>query len=65
MREKYIDEITGGPWFVFGTSDNGLSVDVAEAQRDVFTRVTPETAERLIAARDKFLKELYEILKDR
>lgn len=64
MREKYIDEITGGNWIVFGTHADG-TVDVAEANRDVFTSVTPETAERLIAARDRFLKEIYFILKDR
>lgn len=65
MREKYIDEAVGGNWVVFGTHDNGLTVDVAGCYGDVFTRVTPETAERLIAARDRFLKELYFILKDR
>lgn len=64
MRGKYIDEITGGLWFVFGTRPGGL-VDVAEANRDVFPSVTPETAEMLIAARTKFLEEIYTILKDR
>jgi hypothetical protein len=63
MREKYIDEITGGPWFVFGTSKDG-AVDVSEANRDVFTNVSRDCANRLIEARDKFLAELYEILKD-
>lgn len=62
MREKYIDEATGGVWFIFGARNDG-TVDVSDGNRDVFTGVPKDVAKQLIHARDRFLHEVYEILK--
>lgn len=63
MREKSIDEATGGTWVIFGTRKDG-TVDVSEASRDVFEGVPVDIAEKLCSARDRLMVELYEILRD-
>lgn len=63
MIEKRVDDAVGGIWFVHGErSDN--SVDIACRDGDVFESVTAQQAQKLICARDQFLHNLYEILKD-
>ena len=61
MREKYIDEIVGGIWFIFGEHIDG-KVDIADANGDVLTHLTKETAKRLIEIRDEFLRSIYEVI---
>lgn len=61
LREKSLEEITGGHWFVFGEHPDG-TVDVSEANRDVFTNLKPGVAQRVIAARSLFLRQLYWLL---
>lgn len=63
MREKEIDRRTGGIWYEFGIHSDGC-VDVAQENGDVFEHVPKDVAVRVSAARDKFLNELYELLKD-
>ncbi|QBE66860.1 hypothetical protein [Pseudoduganella lutea] len=61
MREKYVDEATGGHWIIFGTRGDG-TVDVSDANRDIFEGLPKEAAEKVIEARSKFMAELYGIL---
>lgn len=58
MREKYIDEHTGGLWFIFGERGDG-TVDVADSRGDVFTSLDRKTADEVIALRDDFMAKLY------
>lgn len=64
MREKTIDEITGGVWYVFGERRDSGGVDIQENQKDLFCAIPPSVAEELIEARARFLSEVYELLKD-
>lgn len=65
MREKYVDEAVG-LWFVFGTRHGPdgevTGVDVNDGQRDVFTDLHPDVADKLVVAQEEFRKVLYDIL---
>lgn len=63
MREKTIDEITGGIWYVFGVRADG-SVDIQQNQQDLFAAIPIDVAGKLVEARVRFLNEVYELLKD-
>lgn len=54
-KEKYLtEEITLlNRWMIFGVHPDG-SVDIADSDQDIFTRVPPETAERIISVRNAF-----------
>jgi hypothetical protein len=58
MREKYVDEAIGGPWFVWGES----SMDVVNERGDVFVSLPPDVAERIVALHSQFRQQLYSVL---
>jgi hypothetical protein len=62
MREKYVDELTGGPWFSFGETSSGL-VDIANANQDCILPDMPkELAEKVIELHGKFMEDLYKLI---
>lgn len=63
-RWKYVEEHPSrafSPWFIFGESPDGTHVDIADQQGDVVMGLPRKKAERMIAARDTFLKECEKI----
>lgn len=60
MREKYVDEAVG-IFMVFGVHSDG-TVDVSDTQRDVFTRLPEDAAEKVVAVQAEFRAKLYKIL---
>lgn len=63
FRQKYIDEETDlfSIWYIFGEHPDGW-VDIANPAGDVFTKVPKDVAERIVAARQKFVDVLVEVL---
>lgn len=55
MREKYIEEKTGGEWFLFGTSCNG--VDISNSLGDVSTAPSECEAKKFCEAYNKLHRE--------
>ena len=56
-KQKYLDEETPmfNRWFIFGEYDDG-TVCIVDGPTDIFVRVPRDAAERIIAARDKFVE---------
>jgi hypothetical protein len=64
VREKYIDEKVG-VYYIFGSSSPQPNlVDICDGARDIFLNVPKEAAEKIVAAQEKFRKELYTILEN-
>lgn len=61
MREKYIDEKVG-VWFIFGEHPDG-GVDITDGDKDIFTGIDYETAEKLCDLQDEFRNKLYSLLR--
>jgi len=61
MRQKYIDEVVGGVWFLFGEHEDG-TVDISNGTDDVFIKLPLKQALKLIEIRSRFLDELYQEL---
>lgn len=61
MREKYVDEAVG-VWFIFGEHPTNGTVDVSDGQRDVFTSIPRDVANRIIDAQAAFRDVLYQNL---
>jgi len=58
MRQKWLDEITEYPWFIFGELDG--KVDVATPNYSTLVgQISKEEAERLIKFRDDLQEILY------
>jgi hypothetical protein len=57
QMSDYIDQAVGDIWFMFGEHANGC-VDLNDGTNDVFTHITKDQAEKLIAARARFLAEV-------
>ena len=57
MREKYVDEAVG-IWIIFGEHRDG-TVDVADQQKDVFTSLPRDKAEKLVELQEEFRQKLY------
>ncbi len=66
IKAKYIDDETAelSCWMVFGAHDDG-TVDVCDAQgNNVFTRVRPELARRIVEDRNAWVRRLLAVLND-
>ena len=50
-------------WFIFGATET--SADIADAFADVITGLPKDQAVRIVAARERFVMEVYAILFDR
>jgi len=58
-REKYLDETPMfSDWMIFGSSLNGKTCDISNSTDDIIIKISPEKAERIIAARTAFCKVL-------
>jgi hypothetical protein len=57
MREKYLEEMAGGAWFIFGTHPDG-TVDISDGNRDVITGIPREAAEKACELQNEFFKKL-------
>lgn len=60
IRQKYVDELLGAPWFIFGEGPQG--VDVSNGNRDILTQIPKDLAVKVIAAHERFMKEVYGLL---
>ena len=61
MKQKYIESAVR-PWFVFGTYKKSGFVDISDGEHDVWGYVPPDSAEELIQARNRHIKEITEII---
>lgn len=61
IREKYIDARVK-PWFIQGQSVDGLTVDIMDADGNVFTHLPLAMAEELCRIQSGFREELYRLL---
>lgn len=59
MKEKYVEE-RFPRWFEFGVHSDGR-VDLADSDGDVITGVSPETATKLLQAREQYVDAMIEI----
>jgi len=61
MREKYVDEKIG-IWFKFGQNADNTKVDVVSSTSgDLFTAISKEDADKLVAIQEAFRLEVYKI----
>lgn len=61
-RAKYITEETPvlNSWIIFGYYDDG-SVNISDANMEIFSHVPKDVAERIIKARNAFCAEIEDI----
>lgn len=61
MREKYLDEMTGGAWFIFGQHSDG-SVDIVDLNRGIIEFLPRDIAEQVCELQNEFYKRLAVLL---
>jgi hypothetical protein len=61
VRSKYVDE-TFHRWFIFGERKLPEGVDVYDGDLNVFTNISREAAAEFIAAKDRFVDEMEQLL---
>ncbi len=63
MREKYVDELTGGPWFIFGRSTQEIgTVCISNSNTDILPDVPIELAAKIVELQNKFMQDLYKLI---
>ena len=64
FRHKYLDEETPlfCRWMIFGRHADGVTVDIADSDGEVFVNVPIEMAERILATRNAFCDALIEAI---
>ncbi len=67
FKPKYLDEETRmlNRWMIFGHDPDDGTLQISDANDDVFIGLTAEQAARIIIARDEFVQKILSIINAR
>lgn len=61
IKEKYLDEYFGGPYYIFGSHPNG-EVDVESSRHGTIITLPKEDAEKVVELHKEFMTKIYNLL---
>lgn len=62
IKEKYLDEHFGAPWFIFGQEPGSDEVDVHSDKHGDIISLPKADAEKVVELHAEFMQKIYDLL---